>query len=111
MENYNLFLKDPKYTINSGYFYFFLILCIFLLKYNSFTMLCSFQVYSKVIHIEYILFKILFPYRLLQNIEYSSLCYTVDSCWLSILNIAQGQRSLVGCRLWGHTESDTTEAT
>ena len=23
----------------------------------------------------------------------------------------QGQRSLVGCRLWGHTESDTTEAT
>ena len=23
MENYNLFLKDPKYTINSGYFYFF----------------------------------------------------------------------------------------
>ena len=22
-----------------------------------------------------------------------------------------GQRSLVGCRLWGHTESDTTEAT
>ena len=24
---------------------------------------------------------------------------------------SQGQRSLVGCRLWGHTESDTTEAT
>ena len=23
----------------------------------------------------------------------------------------QGRRSLVGCRLWGHTESDTTEAT
>ena len=23
----------------------------------------------------------------------------------------QGQMSLVGCRLWGHTESDTTEAT
>ena len=22
-----------------------------------------------------------------------------------------GQRSLVGCRLWGRTESDTTEAT
>ena len=28
-----------------------------------------------------------FPYRFLQNIEYSSLCYTVGSCWLSILNI------------------------
>ena len=23
----------------------------------------------------------------------------------------QGQGSLVGCRLWGHTELDTTEAT
>ena len=22
---------------------------------------------------------------------------------------SQGRRSLVGCRLWGHTESDTTE--
>ena len=24
---------------------------------------------------------------------------------------SHGRRSLVGCRLWGHTESDTTEAT
>ena len=24
---------------------------------------------------------------------------------------SQGERSLVGCHLWGHTESDTTEAT
>ena len=24
---------------------------------------------------------------------------------------SQGQRSLVGCHLWGRTESDTTEAT
>ena len=24
---------------------------------------------------------------------------------------SQGQESLVGCRLWGHTESDTTEVT
>ena len=30
-------------------------------------------------------FQILFPYMLLQNIEYSSLCYTVGPCWLSIL--------------------------
>ena len=34
-----------------------------------------------------ILFQILFPYRLLQNIEYSLLCYTVGPCWLSILYI------------------------
>ena len=24
---------------------------------------------------------------------------------------SQGHRSLMGCRLWGHTESDTTEVT
>ena len=34
-----------------------------------------------------ILFQILFPFRLLQNIEQSSLCYTVGPCWLFILNI------------------------
>ena len=28
-----------------------------------------------------------------------------------LLGESQGQGSLVGCRLWGHTESDTTEAT
>ena len=33
-------------------------------------------------------FQILFPYRLLQNIEYSSVCYTIGPCWLSILFIA-----------------------
>ena len=42
-----------------------------------------------VIHIHVsILFQILFPFKLLHNIEQSSLCYTAGSCWLSILNIA-----------------------
>ena len=41
---------------------------------------------DSVIHIHIsILFQILFPYRLLQNTEYSSLCYIVGFCWLSIL--------------------------
>ena len=31
-------------------------------------------------------FYILFHYRLLQGIQYSSLCYTVGPCWLSILH-------------------------
>ena len=31
------------------------------------------------------------------------------SCWVP--RESQGQRSLVGSHLWGHTESDTTEAT
>ena len=38
------------------------------------------------IHVS-ILFQILFPFRLLQNIEQSSLCYTVGLSWLSILYI------------------------
>jgi hypothetical protein len=33
----------------------------------------------------YILFQVLFQYRLLQNIEYSSMCYILWHCWLSNL--------------------------
>ena len=35
-----------------------------------------------------ILFQIFCPFRLLQNIEQHSVCYTVGHCWLSILNVA-----------------------
>ena len=43
---------------------------------------------DSVIHIQVsILFQVIFPFRLLQNIEQSSLCYTVGTRWLSILNI------------------------
>ena len=35
-----------------------------------------------------ILLHILFLFRLLHNIEQSSLCYTVGLCWLSTLNVA-----------------------
>ena len=30
---------------------------------------------------------------------------------LKTTELSQGWGSLVGCRLWGHTESDTTEVT
>ena len=45
-------------------------------------------VYILYIHIYikeyvYILFQNLFHYWLLQDIEYSSLCYKVGACWLS----------------------------
>ena len=53
------------------------------LKYREFTMLYYFLVYSRVIIYMYIFF--LFHHSLLQDIEYSSLCYTVGSCCLSIL--------------------------
>ena len=41
---------------------------------------------DSVLHLQVsLLFHILFPYKLLQNIEQSSLCCTVGPCWLSIL--------------------------
>ena len=50
------------------------------------------SVYGKVIHFYthiyiYILFRILSHYGLSQDIEHSSLCYTVGLCCLSILHI------------------------
>ena len=46
-----------------------------------------FQVYSKVIQLNTHIypFSDFFHYRLLQDIEYSSLCYTVGLCCVSIL--------------------------
>ena len=44
---------------------------------------------DSVIHVHVsVFFQIHFSFRLLQNIEQSSLCYTVGPCWLSVLNIA-----------------------
>ena len=42
-----------------------------------------------------ILFKILFPYRLLQDIELSSLCYTVGPCCSPILYIVVCMYTLI----------------
>ena len=57
-------------------------------RHSRFTILCQFQVYSKVIQLCVYYshsFQILFPYRLLHSIEWSSLCYLVDSYQLPIL--------------------------
>ena len=55
---------------------------------NNVVLVLGVQQSDSVIHIHVsILFQILFPFRLLQNIEQSSLCYTVGFCWLAILNI------------------------
>ena len=43
---------------------------------------------ESVIHIHVYIFEILFPFRLLHNIEQSLLFYTVDPSWLLILNLA-----------------------
>ena len=56
---------------------------------NSVLLVSGVQQSDSIIHVHVsILFQILFPFRLLHNIEQSSLCYTVGPCWLSILNIA-----------------------
>ena len=62
----------------------------FLLKYSWFTVLYSFLVYNIVIVI-YMYIYIFLPYSfhhgLLQDIEHSSLWYTVRPCCLSILYV------------------------
>ena len=46
---------------------------------------------DSIIHIHVpIFFQILFPFRLLDNIEQSSLRYTVGPCWVSFLNKVVG---------------------
>ena len=75
----------------------------------------------------YSLFHILFHCGLLQDIEYSFLCYTIGTFWLSFLYIlvvfvnpsghrfgwtpggGDGQGGLAWCGSWSCKESDTTE--
>ena len=86
-----------------------------------------FVIHGKVIHIcIYITFQILFHYWLFQDTGYSSLCYTIGPCHLSLLYIVEwkrkwqptpvflpgeshGEKSLEGYSPWGCKESDTTE--
>jgi len=74
------------------FFYFKYVFKIFVLYWIIVDLQCvSFKCTTKwfsytYIHVS-ILFQILSPLKLLQNIEYSSLCYTVGPCWLSVLYI------------------------
>ena len=43
-----------------------------------------------------VLFQIISPFKLLQNLEQSSLCYTVGLCWFSILDIAVCTQIFIG---------------
>ena len=55
---------------------------------NNIVLVSDVQQNDSVIHIQvYIHFQITFPFRLLLNIEQSSLCYSAGPCRLSILNI------------------------
>ena len=54
---------------------------------NNVVLVSGIQRSDSVIHAS-ILFQLLFPFRLLQSTEQSSLCCTVCPFWLSILKIA-----------------------
>ena len=57
------------------------------MDYSWFTISCQFQVYSKVIKLYiYLFFSNDFPIRFIQNIQQSSLCYTIDICWFKYNN-------------------------
>ena len=84
-------LIEPCYIL----FFFRLFIYMYILFYigaqliNNVLLVSGVQQSDSVIHIHVsILFQILFPFRLLQSIEQSSLCYNSRSCWSSILNIA-----------------------
>ena len=64
-------------------FIYFFVLCYFLLNIVDLQCCASFR----CIESKSESFQILFPYRLLQNIEYGSLCYAVDPCWSNVLYI------------------------
>ena len=56
---------------------------------NNLTLTSGVKQSDSVTHIPVsVLFQVLFPFRLLQNIEQSSLCYAVGPWWFSILNVA-----------------------
>ena len=66
-----------------------LLFCIGVQLINNAVLISGVQKSNSVVHIHVaVLFQTLFPCSLLQNTEQSSLCYTVGSCCLSILNIA-----------------------
>ena len=80
------------------HFVFVLFLFLFSIGVQLIDNVCSFQVYSKAIQLYTYMYLFFFQFlsylgednkiSLLQDIEQSSLCYTVGPCWLSILNTA-----------------------
>ena len=86
-------LAGRFFTLTLLYFFFFLIGVE--LIYNV-VLVSDVQQSHSVIQIQIsVLFQILFPCRLLQHIEQSSLCYTVGLYWLSICICAMLSHSVM----------------
>ena len=82
---------DYKITQEKVFILFIYLICLKIfywgIIYND-VLVTGVQQSDSVIPIQVaFLFQILFPFKLLKNIETSSLCYRVDPCWLSISNI------------------------
>ena len=76
-----LYIYRYRYRYRYRYHIFFLVLFYFgVFSYSIWR--------DSVTHIYVsVLFQIIFPFRLLQSMEQSSLCYTVWPCWIYILSI------------------------
>ena len=79
---------------------------------------CLWNLYSEIIQIYFMIHsKVLSFYSLYTSIcsIYVCICISWRRKWqptpVFLPGESQGRRSLLGCCLWGHTESDTTDAT
>ena len=84
-EKEHTFLRAPK-PHSIFRFFFFLQFDFFFWSIVDLSCCISFRYTAQWLNYIHF-FQILFPYRLLQNVEYSSLFYTVGPCWLSVLYI------------------------
>ena len=91
-EKEHKFLRAPK-PHSIFRFFFFLQKFDFFFNWSIVDLSCciSFGYIAQWFNYIYF-FQILFPYRLLQNVEYSSLFSTVGPCWLSVLYIVTCMR-------------------
>ena len=76
------------FSLNSFFLFFVVLFCFLFIFYGSIVDLqyISFRWTKKWFSFIYIIFHIIFPCRLLENIEYSSLCYTVGPYSLFVLH-------------------------
>ena len=84
------FISDLMHMEVSIYAYLYYVFCGFLFLFSWSTVDLQFSGVQKVIQLYvyvYTVFLIISDHGLLQDIEYSSLCYTIGPCCLSILYV------------------------
>ena len=79
MNLFFFFLRFCESYMPSSSFFFLVEISLFYSVFISGVQQSDLAIYT------HLFFQILFHYKLLHNIEYSSLCYTVNPCFLSLL--------------------------